>query len=111
MKNRFNWLWHNVTTFESYKEETKFDEPLMVGGKGSKQAAPNGIRYILKSLTPNARSIFKVLAEHQLANPKEGLSYVEFYQRSVQLMQLVFVIIHMSDRSCYSLILLNPSII
>lgn len=29
---------------------------------------------VLQSLTPNAQSVFKILAEHQLANEKEGES-------------------------------------
>lgn len=41
----------------------------------------SGLRFLLQSLTPNARGIFKVLAEHQLANPKEGLPYRDFFNR------------------------------
>lgn len=45
------------------------------------EVVASGLRFLLHSLTPNARGIFKVLAEHQLANPKEGLQYRDFFHR------------------------------
>lgn len=57
----------------------KYEEPLMMAG-GSEIAA-NGLRFLLNSLTPNAKEVFRVLAEHQLAHPNEiGLSYKAYFE-------------------------------
>lgn len=42
-----------VPTFEHYIEEIKYEEQIMIGKNN--EIAMNGLRYILNSLTPNAR--------------------------------------------------------
>jgi origin recognition complex subunit 2 len=32
MSMRFNWIWHDVTNYQNYLEETKFDDPIMSAG-------------------------------------------------------------------------------
>ena len=83
--SHFNWLWHDVTTFEPYREETSFENSLLVQHSGS--LALSSLTHVMRSLTPNARGIFKLLAEYQLEHKKEdeknyqGLAFGEFYRR------------------------------
>lgn len=83
--SRFNWLCHDVTTFEPYQEETSYENSLLVQHSGS--LALSSLTHVLKSLTPNARGIFKLLAEYQLEHKKEaekhyqGLAFGECYRR------------------------------
>lgn len=66
---QFNWYWHHVPTFAPYKVEAMF-LPLILAHTGSSQSVKTA-SIVLQSLTPNAQSVFKVLAEHQLAHPDE----------------------------------------
>lgn len=70
---QFNWYWHHVPTFAPYKVEGMF-LPLILAQGGSSQSVKTA-SIVLQSLTPNARCVFKVLAEHQLANPDEEGKY------------------------------------
>ncbi|KAK9314054.1 origin recognition complex subunit 2-domain-containing protein [Lipomyces starkeyi] len=69
----FKFIWHDATTFASYTAETSFFDPLTLGGGGGRNvnggnAGPGnvGIRYVLESLTSNARGLYRVLISHQL---------------------------------------------
>ncbi|GAA0161661.1 replication origin binding protein [Lithospermum erythrorhizon] len=66
---QFNWYWCHVPTFAPYKVEGMF-HPLILAHGGSGQSVKTA-SIVLQSLTPNAQSVFKVLAEHQLAHPDE----------------------------------------
>lgn len=48
--------------------------PLILAHSGSGQTAKTAA-IVLQSLTPNAQSVFKVLAEYQLAHPDEEGKY------------------------------------
>ncbi|KAF5184539.1 Origin recognition complex subunit [Thalictrum thalictroides] len=67
---QFNWSWYHVPTFAPYKVEGVFF-PLILASGGAAQNAKTAL-IVLQSLTPNAQSVFKVLAQHQLAHPDEG---------------------------------------
>ncbi|XP_023728500.1 origin of replication complex subunit 2 isoform X1 [Lactuca sativa] len=68
----FNWCWHHVPTFAAYKVEGVF-HPLILAHGGTSQTVKTA-SIVLHSLTPNAQSVFKVLAQHQLAHPdQEGM--------------------------------------
>ncbi|KAG6476758.1 hypothetical protein ZIOFF_066005 [Zingiber officinale] len=69
---QFKWSWHHVPTFAPYKAEGNFF-PLILANYGNAQTTKTAL-VVLQSLTPNAQSVFKILAEHQLANEKEGES-------------------------------------
>ena len=71
---QFNWSCHHVPTFAPYKVETTFF-PLILANAGSAQSAKTAA-IVLQSLTPNAQSVFKVLADFQLAHPDEEGNYV-----------------------------------
>jgi origin recognition complex subunit 2 len=85
MKTKLNWVWHEVHTYDRYVEETKYDQTLLGSSSGSSsEIVGMSLRFVLRSLTPNAREIFRVLAQHQLdnANAQEhGLSYRQFYEK------------------------------
>ncbi|KAG9442897.1 hypothetical protein H6P81_018751 [Aristolochia fimbriata] len=75
---QFNWCWYHVPTFAPYKVEGLFF-PLILANSGSSQTAKTA-SIVLQSLTPNAQSVFKVLAEYQLAHPdEEGLPVNKLY--------------------------------
>lgn len=74
---QFNWCWYHVPTFAPYKVEGVFF-PLILASGGNAQTTKTAL-VVLQSLTPNAQSVFKILAEYQLANEKEEGKYSNFY--------------------------------
>ncbi|XP_019642615.1 PREDICTED: origin recognition complex subunit 2-like [Branchiostoma belcheri] len=81
--SRFNWLWYDVTSYEPYVEETSYENSLMVQQSGV--LALSSLVHVLRSLTPNARGIFHLLAEYQLEHKDDssyiGMSFHDLYQR------------------------------
>ncbi|KFP02511.1 Origin recognition complex subunit 2, partial [Calypte anna] len=79
----FNWLWYETTTFIPYVEETSYENSLLVQQSGS--LALSSLTHVLRSLTPNARGIFRLLAQYQLENKDNpsypGLSFQDFYRQ------------------------------
>lgn len=87
---RFNWIWHDATTFDDYLVETSFENSLLV--RTGELGGARGAKFVLDSLTSNARGVFKILAEHQLiemgiqsmegrGNESVGLTYSQYYQK------------------------------
>ncbi|KAG6479589.1 hypothetical protein ZIOFF_063056 [Zingiber officinale] len=76
---QFKWSWHHVPTFAPYKAEGNFF-PLILANYGNAQTTKTAL-VVLQSLTPNAQSVFKILAEHQLANEKEGMPNSTLYTK------------------------------
>ncbi|CAK9176992.1 unnamed protein product [Ilex paraguariensis] len=75
---QFNWFWYHVPTFAPYKIEGLFF-PLILTHGGATQTVKTA-SIVLQSLTPNAQSVFKVLAEHQLVHPdEEGMPVNNLY--------------------------------
>ncbi|KAI8320593.1 origin recognition complex subunit 2 [Martensiomyces pterosporus] len=60
---KFNWTWHDLTTFEPYTVETSYEN----FASGTAEIGPRGVLHVLASLTENAKSVFRILAEHQIA--------------------------------------------
>lgn len=60
-RDRYNWLWHDVTTFAHYVVETSHSAPV-AAGKG--HVAASGIKFVLQSLTPSHRSVLRILVDH-----------------------------------------------
>ncbi|XP_063788925.1 origin recognition complex subunit 2 [Pseudophryne corroboree] len=79
----YNWLWYETTTYSPYIEETSYENSLLVKRSGA--LVLSSLTHVLRSLTPNARGIFRLLAEYQLANKDNpsytGLSFQDFYQQ------------------------------
>ena len=63
---RFNWVWQEAATFAPYALETA-NLPQLLASKGEERHV-RGAANVLRSLTPNGRAIFRLLAEHQLEN-------------------------------------------
>ncbi|XP_067385303.1 origin recognition complex subunit 2 isoform X2 [Channa argus] len=82
-QSQFNWLWWECVTYEHYAEETSYENSLLVQQTGT--LALSSLTHVLRSLTPNARGIFKLLVKFQLENKDNpsytGLSFQDFYQR------------------------------
>jgi origin recognition complex subunit 2 len=88
--SKFNWIWHDATTFDDYLVETSFENSLLI--RTGELGGARGAKFVLDSLTSNARGVFKILAEHQLTemeilnmetrgNETVGLSYNQYYQK------------------------------
>uniref|UniRef100_H3B313 Origin recognition complex subunit 2 n=1 Tax=Latimeria chalumnae TaxID=7897 RepID=H3B313_LATCH len=79
----FNWLWYETTTYKAYVEETSYENSFLVQQSGA--LALSSLTHVLRSLTPNARGIFRLLAHFHLENKDNpsyiGLSFQDFYQR------------------------------
>ncbi|KAK9845335.1 hypothetical protein WJX81_003690 [Elliptochloris bilobata] len=67
---RFNWLYHDATTYAPYMTESMHVPSLLLGRKEVRQAA--GAATVLRTLVPNARAIFRLLAEFQMADDEDG---------------------------------------
>lgn len=80
---RFSWLWYDVTTYAAYSEETSYENSLLVQQTGA--LALSSLTHVMKSLTPNAKGIFLLLAQYQLENKDNanyiGMSMQDLYQR------------------------------
>uniref|UniRef100_A0ACD5WRC8 Uncharacterized protein n=1 Tax=Avena sativa TaxID=4498 RepID=A0ACD5WRC8_AVESA len=77
---QFKWSWYHVPTFAPYKVEGVF-YPLILASGGHAQTTKTAL-VVLQSLTPNAQSVFRVLAEYQLANEKEeGMPVSSLYTK------------------------------
>ncbi|GMN35210.1 hypothetical protein TIFTF001_005156 [Ficus carica] len=75
---QFNWCWYHVPTFAAYKVEGAFF-PLILANGNTSQSAKTAV-LVLQSLTPNAQSVFRVLAEYQLSHPdEEGMPFDNLY--------------------------------
>ena len=81
--SRFNWLWHDTTTYEPYRDETSYENSLLVQQSGS--LALSSLIHVTNSLTPNARGIFELLVKYQLEYKSEadglylGMSFHDCY--------------------------------
>ncbi|KAM0868150.1 hypothetical protein ACQ4PT_041524 [Festuca glaucescens] len=77
---QFKWSWYHVPTFAPYNVECVF-YPLILASGGHAQTTKTAL-VVLQSLTPNAQSVFRVLAEYQLANEKEeGMPVSSLYTK------------------------------
>ncbi|EGW32713.1 uncharacterized protein SPAPADRAFT_60069 [Spathaspora passalidarum NRRL Y-27907] len=69
MKN-FNFIWHDLTTYSSYINESSFRDVLNLG-KSKKFVGNSGAKFVLRSLTDNHRNLYRILLETQLENMKK----------------------------------------
>ncbi|KAJ8761244.1 hypothetical protein K2173_001300 [Erythroxylum novogranatense] len=79
--SQFNWCWYHVPTFAPYKVEGIL-YPLILAHGGTAPSA-KAAALVLHSLTPNARSVFKILIEYKLSHPdEEGMPVDNLYSTS-----------------------------
>ncbi|PKI50658.1 origin of replication complex subunit 2 [Punica granatum] len=75
---QFNWYWLHTPTYEPYKIEGMFFPLILAHGNTTQSAKTATI--VLQSLTPNAQSVFRVLAEYQMSHPdEEGMLVSSLY--------------------------------
>ena len=67
---RFKWVWQHCPTYASYTDETSYENSFYVHQSGS--IALSALVHVLASLTPNARSIFKLLTQKQSSDTGTG---------------------------------------
>ena len=66
---RYNFLWHDCTTFLPYRTELSFEETTFLSGGISATSSVGGlagIKAVLNNLTSNARELYLLLLKHQL---------------------------------------------
>lgn len=83
MLSRFSWVWHDVTLYKPYQIETSYENSLV---KQSSSLALSSMIQVIKSLTPNARGIFRLLSYWQIEHHGDpsylGLTLTELYSKS-----------------------------
>lgn len=81
--SQYNAIWWDATTLTTYSEETGYENSLMVHNSGS--LALSSLIHVFKSLTPNAKGIFLLLARYQLDQKDNsnyrGMVFNDMYQR------------------------------
>ena len=86
--SRYNFLWHDATTFIPYKHELSFETTTFLSGSASATAAVGGlagIKAVLNNLTSNARALYLIFLQHQYplhasegneaANQDQGITF------------------------------------
>lgn len=63
--SNFNFIWHHISNYQSYATELTFKDPLSLG-KTDEIAGSRGAKYVLNSLTENAKSLYKHLILSQI---------------------------------------------
>ena len=78
--SRFNWVWHEVTSFEPYEVETSYENSILAKQAG--KLVLSSLVNVLKSLTPNSRKIYDLLVRYQLDHCDNaayiGISFQDF---------------------------------
>lgn len=69
LKN-FNFLWHDLTTYDTYSIELASRDALAMG-KSKKFMGNKGVKYVLSSLTNNAKNLYKLLLTFQIEKLKK----------------------------------------
>lgn len=69
LKN-FNFIFHDLTSYELFSTEVSFKDILSMG-RSTKNTGNKGAKYVLSSLTKNAKNLFRLLLSRQLEIMKE----------------------------------------
>ena len=81
--SRYNWIWHDATTFERYTAETSYENSLLI--KQSSSLAMSSLTHVLKSLPDKAQKIFELMATYHLERKDEpsysGMTFSELYRK------------------------------
>lgn len=73
--SRYNFLWHDCTTFVPLRTELSHEETTFLSGgtnATSSVGGLTGIKNVLNNLTSNARLLYKMLLENQLGLQSDG---------------------------------------
>ena len=80
--SRFNFCWHDTSTFEPLIVETSFENRMIKSH--TKVNSALGALHVLNTLNENSRKVFKVLLEYQLEQESDdvpGLSYSLYFRK------------------------------
>ncbi|CAK7903920.1 origin recognition complex subunit 2 [[Candida] anglica] len=72
LKN-FNFVFHDLTTYDNFSTEVSFKDILNMG-RSTKFNGNKGAKYVLSSLTKNAKNLYRTLLEKQLAVMRDNYS-------------------------------------
>ena len=80
LRERFNWVFHDTTTFVPYDDGRGTGEVggvvdgvnELMGRKGASGKGREGVRWVLKSLPENARGLYRILIAELLASADDG---------------------------------------
>ncbi|KAL8772643.1 MAG: hypothetical protein Q9209_002304 [Squamulea sp. 1 TL-2023] len=79
LRDQYNWLFHDTTTFISYAgaeiEDVVEEVNELMGRSGRRIKGKEGVGFVLKSLPENARALFRVLIAELLSQEDEGLGF------------------------------------
>lgn len=78
MAARFDWLYFDVTNYAPYYLETANVPSLLVGRR--EESTMQGAAIVLRTLVPNARRIFSIIAEQQIQDQEQGLSFQRLFK-------------------------------
>ncbi|KAI4254379.1 MAG: hypothetical protein LQ352_003139, partial [Teloschistes flavicans] len=77
LRDQYNWLFHDCTTFISYGEaeiEDAVEEVnQLLGRSGRRIKGREGVGFVLRSVPENARALYRILIAELLAQEGEGL--------------------------------------
>lgn len=96
----FNFLWHDTTTYEPYSVEMSFKDVLSMG-RSKKFVGSKGAKWVLSSLSSNAKNLYRILLQMQLkvleehlgtksgrtglrANVKLGVEFKNLYSQCIE---------------------------
>ena len=73
--DHFNFAFHDCTTFATYDAEISVVDEIydLLGRKGRRMGGKDGIGFVLKSLPPNARNLYRILLSEILSILGDGL--------------------------------------
>ncbi|XP_051173962.1 origin recognition complex subunit 2 [Leptopilina boulardi] len=80
---RYNFYWCNATTFMPYKDETSYENSLMIRQSGA--LALSSLHNVFLSLPDKSRSVYIILVNYQIENAHahyQGMAFKDLYQKA-----------------------------
>ena len=81
LRDQYNWLFHDTTTFVSYGaveiEDAVEEVNELIGRSGRRIKGKEGVGFVLKSVPENARALYRVLIAELLSQQESGLDLDE----------------------------------
>ncbi|XP_033214629.1 origin recognition complex subunit 2 [Belonocnema kinseyi] len=82
-RSRYNFYWCQATTFLPYKEETLYENSLMVRQSGA--LALSSLHNVFLSLPDKSRSVYTILVNYQIENGGanyQGMAFKDLYKKA-----------------------------
>ncbi|KAK2761173.1 Origin recognition complex subunit 2 [Arachnomyces sp. PD_36] len=101
LRDQFNFVFHDCTTYAAFETELDVVDDVikLLGRKGRRVNGKEGVGFVLRSLTANARNLYRILLTEVLSNigdqgaddaaraggtVKESVEYRNLYQKAVE---------------------------